>query len=61
MSTQLAETSTHWEISTIATIGREQRRPRGRVSIPKKDLEAREAEIIKQIEASRVKVGIPIK
>lgn len=58
MSTQLEEHETHWVVSTIQRVGRERRMPRAHVSIPKRELNARQAEIIKQIEASRVKAGI---
>lgn len=58
MATQLDDRGTYSVVSTIATVGREKRRPRGHVYIEKDDPEAIRAEVIRQVEAAHAKVGI---
>lgn len=58
MATQLEETDTELVVSTIQTVGRERRRPRGHVKVPKGDPKALRDEVIRQIDAARVRAGI---
>lgn len=53
MSTMLQETDTHWVVSTLISVGRRGKRPRGRVWVPKGDAVALRTEIIRQADAAR--------
>lgn len=58
MTTQLEDHGTHYVVSTIMTVGRERRRPRKHVQVPKGDPAALKAEIERQVAAAHLRAGI---
>ena len=60
MATMLADKGTHWEVSTVSSLGRRSNIPRGMVVVEKGDRDARKAEMVRQALQARRDAGVEV-